>query len=134
MYGVIRDLIVEGKDARFVNKEGRYVVNWSRALDCFTDYKTKKNPQFKSKAVSRRKNSNGFRSALLNYYSKEGAKEYKDAKKVNENDEVVERQFQMPPRLFKSMFRDVGPTVTEDSDEDDQEDTSGLVSSEVRWT
>ena len=134
MYGIIRDLIVEGKDARFVNKKGRFVVNWSRALDCFTDYKAKKNPQFKSKAVSRRKISNGFRSALLNYYKKEGAKEYKDAKKVNENDEVVERQFQMPPRLFKSMFREAAPTITEDSEEDDQEDTSNPVSSEVRWT
>ena len=132
VYGIIRDLIVEGKDARFVNKKGRYVVNWSRALDCFTDYKVKKNPQFKSKAVSRRKISNGLRSALLNYYKKEGAKEYKDAKKVNENDEVVERQFQMPPRLFKSMFREAGPTITEDSEEDDQEDTSSLLSSEVR--
>ena len=60
------------------------------------------------------------------------SKEYKDAKKVNENDEVVERQFQMPPRLFRSMFRDVGSTVTEDSEEDDQEDPSSLVSSEVR--
>ena len=132
MYGIIRELIVEGKHARFVNKKGRYVVNWSKALDRFTDYKAKKNLQFKSKVVSRRKISNGFRSALLNYYKKEGAREYKYAKKVNENDEVVERQFQMPPRLFKSMFRDVESTLTEGSEEDDQEDPSSLVSSEVR--
>ena len=132
MYGIIRDLIVEGKYATFVNKKGRYIVNWSKALDRFFDYKAKKNRQFKSKAVSRKKISNSFRAALLNYYKKEGATEYMDARKVNEKDEVVERQFQMPPRLFASMFRDVGSTVTEDSEEDDQEDPSRLVSSEVR--
>ena len=125
MYGIVRDLIVEGKDARFVNKKGRYVVNWSRALDCFTDYKAKKNPQFKSKKICRRKASNGFRAALLNHYKKEGAKEFKESKKVNEKDEVVERQFQMPPRLFESLFR--GVKITEDSEDDDQ-DTSSVAS------
>ena len=33
-----------------------------------------------------------------------------------------------------NLFREVGPTITEDSEEDDQEDTSSLLSNEVRWT
>lgn len=125
VYGFIRDLIVEGKDARFVNKEGRYVINWSRALDCYTKYKSKKNPQFKNKKICRRKASNGLRAALLNFYKKEGAKEYKESKKVNDKDEVVERQFQMPPRVFESLFGEV--QRTDDSEQEEQE-TSSLVS------
>ncbi|KAJ7383811.1 hypothetical protein OS493_025683 [Desmophyllum pertusum] len=99
VYYFIRDLIAEGKDAcRFVNKEGRYVVNWSRALTSYADYKSKKNPQFKNKNISRRKQAMVLRAALLNFYKKDGAKEYKDCKKVNDKDEVIERQFQMPPQ------------------------------------
>jgi len=70
VYCFIRDLIVEGRDARFVNKKGRYVINWSRALKCYHDYKSKKNPQYKSKNINRRKASNGLRAALLNFYKK----------------------------------------------------------------
>jgi len=95
---------VEGKDARFVNKKGRYVINWSRALKCYHNYKSKRNPQYKSKDISRRKASNGLRAALLNFYKKEGAKEYPDGKKVNDKNEVVERQFQMPCKMFESLF------------------------------
>ena len=128
MYGFIRDLIVEGKDARFVNKKGRYVINWSRALDCYTEYKAKKNPQFKSKKLCRRKVSNSLRAALLNFYKKEGAKEYKESKKVNEKDEVIERQFQMPPRVLDSLFPEE-VQLTDDSEQDEQETSS--VASEV---
>ena len=96
---------MEGEDARFVTGEkGRYVVNWSRALKCYRDYKSKRNPQYKSKNIDRRKASNGLRAALLNFYKEDGAKEYKDCKKVNENNEVIERQFQMPRRVFESLF------------------------------
>ena len=105
VYGFIRDLILEGKDAKFVDKRGRYVLNWPRALDCHADYKAKKNPHFKRTNQTRRKASNSLRSALLNFYKKEGACEYKESKKVNAKDEVVERQFQMPPRVFESLFR-----------------------------
>ena len=95
MYGFIGDLIREGKDAKFVNKKGRYVLNWSRTLERYAIYKSKKNPQFKSKNINRRKASNGLRAALLNIYKKDGAKEYKESKKVNDKDEVIERQIRL---------------------------------------
>lgn len=73
---VSRELIVEGKDTWFVNKKGCYIVNWSRVLKCYTDYKSRRNPQYKSKNINRRKASKiGLRAALLNFYKKEGAKE-----------------------------------------------------------
>ena len=125
MYGFIGDLIREGKDAKFVNKKGRYVLNWSRTLERYAIYKSKKNPQFKSKNVNRRKASNGLRAALLNIYKKDGAKEYKESKKINDKDEVIERQFQMPPKVFQSLF---GSKV-ELSDDSDHETSS--TSSEV---
>ena len=78
---------------------------------------------------NRRTASNGLRSALLNFYKKEGAKEYKESKQVNEKDEVVERQFQMPPRVFGSLFGEV--QFTEKSEEDRQETSS--TASEVYW-
>ena len=125
MYGFIGDLIREGKDAKFVNKKGRYVLNWSRTLERYAIYKSKKNPQFKSKNINRRKASNGLRAALLNIYKKDGAKEYKESKKINDKDEVIERQFQMPPKVFQSLF---GSKV-ELSDDSDHETCS--TSSEV---
>ena len=128
MYGFIGDLIREGKDAKFVNKKGRYVLNWSRTLERYAIYKSKKNPQFKSKNVNRRKASNGLRAALLNIYKKDGAKEYKESKKINDKDEVIERQFQMPPKVFQSLF---GSKV-ELSDDSDHETSS--TSSEVHDT
>ena len=82
----------------------------------------KKNPQFKCKKYNRRTASNGLRSALLNFYKKEGAKEYKESKQVNAKDEVVERQFQMPPRVFASLFGEV--QLTEKSEQDRQETSS----------
>ncbi|XP_074638191.1 uncharacterized protein LOC141896756 isoform X2 [Acropora palmata] len=39
--------------------------------------------------------------ALLNVHKKDGAKEYMESKKVNEKGQVVERQLQMPPRVFE---------------------------------
>ena len=125
MYGFIGDLIREGKDAKFVNKKGRYVLNWSSTLERYAIYKSKKNPQFKSKNINRRKASNGLRAALLNIYKKDGAKEYKESKKINDKDEVIERQFQMPPKVFQSLF---GSKV-ELSDDSDHETSS--TSSEV---
>ena len=125
MYGFIGDMIREGKDAKFVNKKGRYVLNWSRTLERYAIYKSKKNPQFKSKNINRRKASNGLRAALLNIYKKDGAKEYKESKKLNNKDEVIERQFQMPSKVFHSLF---GSKV-ELSDDSDQKTSS--TSSEV---
>ncbi|XP_068728190.1 uncharacterized protein [Montipora capricornis] len=131
VYGLIRDLLVEGKDAWFVKgSPGRYVLNWSRALDRYADYKARKNPHFKSKNLSRRKASNGLRSALLNFYKKEGAKEYKEFKKVNDKDEVVERQFQMPPRVFESLFGNTVPSSGESglSEQEDEQEINSITS------
>ena len=118
-------MIRKGKNAKFVNKKGRYVLNWSSALKRYAIYKSKKNPQFKSKNINRRKASNSLRAALLNIYKKDGAKEYKGSRKRNNKDEVIERQFQMPSKKFQSLF---GSKV-ELSDDSDQKTSS--TSSEV---
>ena len=117
---------MEGKDAWFVNKKGRYVINWSRALTCYADYKSRKNPKFRSQKIDRRKESNGLRAALLNFYKDDGAKEYKDCRKVNDKCEVIERQFQMPPRVFKSLF---GSEIqlTDDSEHETSSITSEVI-------
>ena len=118
-------MIREGKDAKFLEKKGHYVLNWSSALERYAIYKSKKNPLFKSKNINRKKASNGLRAALLNIYKKDGAKEYKGRKTRNENEEVIKRQFQMPPKVFQSLF---GSKV-ELSDDGDQKTSS--TSSEV---
>lgn len=121
IYGFIRDLIMEaGNDAELVGKTGRYRLNWPRALDRYADYKAKKNPHFKRTNQTRRKANNSLRSALLNYYKKEGAREYKESKKVNAKDQVVERQFQMPPRLFEALFSDV--KLSDSNEEQDEQE------------
>ena len=97
---------MEGKDAEFVDNTGRYRLNWPRALDCYADYKAKKNHHSKVTNQERRKASNGLRSALLNFYKKEGAWEFMESKKLNEKGLVVERQFQMPSRVFEALFSD----------------------------
>ena len=120
IYDFIRDLIMEaGNDAEFVGKRGRYRLNWPRALDRYADYKAKKNPHFKRTNQSRRKASNSLRSALL--YKKEGAWEYMESKKVNEKDQVVERQFQMPSTVYEALFSDAKLSdIYEEQDEQER--------------
>ncbi|XP_067028202.1 uncharacterized protein [Acropora muricata] len=121
VYGFIRDLIMEGKDAEFVDNRGRYRLNWPRALDRYAHYKAKKKPDLKrTNQTNRRADSNRLRSALLNSYKKEGAREHKESKKVNENDQVVERQFQMPPRVFEALFSDA--KLSDSNEEQDEQD------------
>ncbi len=84
----------------------------------YADYKSK------DKNISKRKASNNLRSALLNFYEKEGAKEYKEGQKKNKKGEIIERQFQMPPRIFEELFgSDLSP-----SDDDSQQKTDSIVS------
>ncbi|XP_044172491.1 uncharacterized protein LOC122963174 isoform X2 [Acropora millepora] len=110
-----------GNDAEFVGKRGRYRLNWPRALDRYADYKAKKNPHFKRTNQSRRKASNSLRSALLNFYKKEGAWEYMDSRKVNEKDQVVERQFQMPSTVYEALFIDAKLSdIYEEQDEQER--------------
>ena len=117
---------MEGRYAKFVNNKGRYLINWPRALECYVSYKSKRNPQYKGKNINRRKASNGLRAGLLNFYKKEGATEYRDCRKLNKKDEVVERQFQMPSRVFESLF---GSDVQLPDDSSEHETSS--IASEV---
>ena len=121
VYNFIRDLIVEGNDARLVNNKGRYAVNWSSSpLRYHTDFKSR------SDDISSRKASNNLRSALLNSYEKEGAKEYKECQKRNGRGEITERQFQMPPRIFKSLFSESDLLLSDSEDGSEQETASGV--------
>lgn len=132
VYGFMRDLILEGKVAKWVNNSGRYIVrDWSRALDCYADYKAKKNPLFKRTNQSRGKASNRLRAALLNAYKEDGAKEYMESKKVNEKNQVVERQFQMPSSVFESLFRNT--ELSDSGEEQDEQERKRLHLSEVSW-
>ena len=118
-------MIRKGKDAQFLKKKGHYVINWSSALKRYAIYKSNKNPLFKSKKINRKKASNSLRAAMLIIYKKDGAKEYKEKRKLNNKGEVIERQFQMPSKVFQSLF---GSKV-ELSDDSDQKTSS--TSSEV---
>ena len=119
VYGIILDLIKEDS-AKFVNNSGRYVVNWDRALEYYEAYRRKKDPDFTITDHSRRKLSNSLRSSLLSSsYVKDGAKEYCESRKLNNDDEVVERQFQMPHKVFKSLFENAEPS--DSSEEQDEQ-------------
>ncbi|XP_078354245.1 uncharacterized protein LOC144638836 isoform X1 [Oculina patagonica] len=121
VYCFIHDLIIKGKDARFVDGNGRFAINWASApMHYHTDFKSR------TDNISDKKASNNLRSALLNSYEKEGAKEYKESHKKNEKGEIIERQFQMPPRILKSLF---GSEVSL-TDYDSKQETDNI-SSEV---
>ena len=118
VYGIIRDLIEEGKDAEFVDKSGCYLVNWDRAIECYADYKRKKDPNFKD--YSRPKLSNKLRSALLSdSHRKDGAKEYFESRKRNNDDEIVMRKFQMPRKVFKFFYGNA--ELSDNSEEQDEQ-------------
>ncbi|XP_044167052.1 uncharacterized protein LOC122951079 [Acropora millepora] len=126
VYGIIRDLIEEGS-AKFVNNSGRYLVNWVKALEYHEAYKRKKNPDFNSRDQSRQKLSNDLRSALLSSsYKKDGAKEYSNLRICNDDNEVVERRFQMPRKVFKSLFGNA-----ELSDSSEEQDEQGAVGAQA---
>ena len=128
VYGIIRDLIIKEGSAKFVNNSGRYVVNWDRALEYYEAYRRKKDPDFNR---PRRRLSNDLRSALLSSsYKKDGAKEYRESRKRRNDDEVVERQFQMPHKVFKSLF---GNTESSDSSEAQDEQVRKRRLSKVSW-
>ncbi|XP_022800840.1 uncharacterized protein LOC111338605 isoform X2 [Stylophora pistillata] len=102
VYRFLRELIRQGV-AWFVNEEGRFRIKWDIAVEHYIEYRVKKNPQF-NKYINRRKASNTFRGALLNYYKKDGAREYQDRRKFNGKNEVTEREFQMPHTVCRSLF------------------------------
>ncbi|XP_022800837.1 uncharacterized protein LOC111338602, partial [Stylophora pistillata] len=120
VYHFIRELIEEGEYAWFINKEGRFLIKWDNAVELYIHYRAKKNPRFDTN-IDRRKASNSFREALLHRYSDDadGAKEYEESRKFSGNNKVVERQFQMPLKVFRSLFGS-----------GDQSETSGISGSD----
>ena len=105
VYHFIRELIQEGKYAWFVNQEGRFRIKWEDAVELYIQYRAKKNPGYDLKS-ERKKASNSFREGLLRRYcdDADGAKEYGECQKVGEKKKVVEREFQMPSKVFHSLF------------------------------
>ena len=105
LYHFIRELIQEGKYAWFVNQEGRFRIKWDNAVERYIEYRAKKNPS-DDLNIDRKKASNSFREGLLRRYcdDADGAKEYEDCHKVGENKKIVEREFQMPSKVFHSLF------------------------------
>ena len=104
VYNFIRELIVKEECAWFVNQEGRFHINWVAAVERYIEYRAKKNPRFDI-SIDRSRASNSFREALLlRCYQDDGAKEYKECRKFSENNKVVEREFQLPSKVFLSLF------------------------------
>ena len=98
MYGFIRDLIAK-EDAWLVDAKGRFGINWSKAPMLYhTDFKSR------TDEIDSRKASNKLRSALLNSHGKDGAKEYTGSQKRDDDGNIVEREFQMPLKIFESLF------------------------------
>ena len=104
VYPFLRELILEEECAWFVNQEGRIRLNWEAAVERYIEYRAKKNPGFDI-SIDRSRASNSFREALLlRCYRDDGAKEYKDCRKFSENNKVVQREFQLPSQVFRSLF------------------------------
>ena len=104
VYHFLRELILEEEYAWFVNQEGRFRINWEAAVERYIEYRAKKNPRFDI-SIDRSRASNSFREALLlRCYKGDGAKEYKECRKLGENNKVVEREFQLPSKVFHSLF------------------------------
>lgn len=105
LYHFIRELIREGEYAWFVNREGRFRIKWEDAVERYIEYRAKKNPT-KDLNIDWKTASNSFREGLLRRYcvDADGAKEYEDCQKVGENKKIVEREFQMPSKVFHSLF------------------------------
>ena len=100
VYHFIRELILEEEYAWFVNTEGRFRIKWEAAVERYIEYRAKKNPKFDI-SIDRNRASNSFREALLLHcYQDDGAKEYKECRKFSENNKVVEREFQLPSKVF----------------------------------
>ena len=98
VYDFIWQLIIGKKYARLLDDEGRYSLDWLAAVEQY--YERKKSQRSQQKPFNRKDASNKLRGALLNFYAKDGAKEYMQARRLNDRSEVIQRQFQMPPRIF----------------------------------
>ena len=128
VYHFLRELILEEEYAWFVNQEGRFRINWVAAVERHIEYRAKKNPGFDI-SIDRSRASNSFREALLlRCYRDDGAKEYKECRKFSENNKVVEREFQLPSKVFHSLFGSSEELAG------DQSETSGISVSDPEFT
>lgn len=118
VYDFICELIRDGNHAALVDDKGRYRLNWGVAVQQYHELQGRQNGS--QKPFNRKDASNKLRGALLNHYAKDGAKEYMEARTLNDRNEVIEREFQMPEKIRQERF---GTNI---------EETSSDVSSEVR--
>ena len=116
VYDFAWGLITEGKHAHFVNQEGRFIINWVIAVE---QYFERHLSQQKTKEFNRRDAGNKLRGALLNYHAKDGAMEYMDVRRLNERNEIVERQFQMPRRILTTLQEKSEGNKEKESSSDD---------------
>ena len=101
VYGFVWELIDDGEYAHLLDNTGHYSLDWQAAVEQY--YEHQKSQRSQQKPFNRKDASNKLRGALLNFYAKDGAKEYKEARRLNDRNEVIERQFQMPKRIFKEL-------------------------------
>ena len=83
-----------------MNQEGRFSLNWKIAVQQYSEICASWNNPGKTNVVKRKYVVKKLRRALR---CKEGAKEYMEARKFNERNEVTERQFQIPPSIFEAL-------------------------------
>ena len=98
VYGFVWERIIDGEYACLLDDTGRYSLVWQPVVEQY--YEHQKSQRSQQKPFNRKDASNKLRGALLTYYAKDGAKEYMQARRLNDRSEVIERQFQMPPRIF----------------------------------
>ncbi|XP_022784461.1 uncharacterized protein LOC111325029 [Stylophora pistillata] len=104
VYGFVKDLILEGEHAKFVDDNGRYWINWLTAPRLYHKFRAKNYPKLSSECNQKAARKT-LSAALIDSFKSQGAVEYDEYKKVNiKNGQVLERQFQMPPRIFESLF------------------------------
>ncbi|XP_066015100.1 uncharacterized protein [Pocillopora verrucosa] len=128
VYHFIRELIQEEEYAWFVNTEGRFRIKWEAAVERYIEYRAKKNPRFDI-SIDRSRASNSFREALLlRCYQDDGTKEYKECRKFGENNKIVEREFQLPSKVFHLLFG------SREKLAGDQSETSGISVSDPELT
>ena len=92
------------------------MINWVIAVE---QYFERHLSQQKTKEFNRRDAGNKLRGALLNYHAKDGAMEYMDVRRLNERNEIIERQFQMPRRILTALQEKSEGNKEKESSSDD---------------
>ena len=103
MFHFIREMIQEGKCAWFVDRNGRYRVKWEDIVTRHIKYRKKKKGGI-TLNITWKQASNNLRESLLRRYCKDGAKEYEERQTLGKKRKIDEREFQMPPEVFRKLF------------------------------